>query len=181
MMRSTLLTYLAGAAVLLLAAATDAEEKPPTADKYWVFVGTYTGGKSKGIYRLEFDPVKGTLTPNGVAAETPSPSFLAVHPSQKFLYAVNEVGSFDGQKTGSVSAFAIDQKTGALTPLNQQPSGGADPCYIIVDPTGKNALVANYSGGSLEVLPIAPDGKLGTPSAVVTPVSVSSSRRIESL
>ena len=138
-----------------------------TAPKMRVYVGTYTGPKSKGIYLLEFDPASGALTPKGVAAETPSPSFLAIHPNKKFLYAVNEVGTFGGKKTGSVSAFSIDARTGTLTPLNQQPSGGADPCYVIVDPTGKNVLVANYSGGSLEVLPIDSDGKLGEPSVVV--------------
>ena len=138
-----------------------------TAPRMRVYVGTYTGPKSKGIYLLEFDPLTGALTPKGVAAETPSPSFLAVHPSKKFLYAANEVGSFGGRKTGSVSAFAIDPKAGGLTPLNTQPSGGADPCYVVVDPTGKNALVANYSGGSVEVLPIAADGKLEAPSSVV--------------
>jgi 6-phosphogluconolactonase len=138
-----------------------------TAPRMRVYVGTYTGPKSKGIYLLEFDPTTGALTPKGVAAETPSPSFLAVHPNKKFLYAANEVNNFGGRQTGSVSAFAIDPATGALTPLNSQPSGGADPCAIIVDPTGKNLLVANYGGGSLEVVPIAPDGKLGEPSAVV--------------
>ena len=160
-------------ALMMLLVLASADSSPaqtpstPTPARMWVYVGTYTGPRSKGIYRLEFDPAKGTLTPQGVAAQTPSPSFLAVHPGRKFLYAVNEVGSYGGLKTGSVSAFAIDQKTGALTPLNQQPSGGADPCYVVVDPTGKNVLVANYSGGSLEVLPIGPDGKLGMPSAVV--------------
>ena len=160
--------------LLVLASATPIQAQPrdqvgdaSTAPRMRVYVGTYTGPKSKGIYLLEFDLLTGALTPKGVAAETPSPSFLAVHPSKKFLYAANEVGSFGGQKTGSVSAFAIDPKTGALTPLNSQPSGGADPCYVIVDPTGKNVLVANYSGGSLEVLPIAPDGKLGSPTSLI--------------
>src|SRR5258708_200296 len=76
-----------------------------TAPRMRVYVGTYTGPKSKGIYLLEFDPASGALTPKGVAAETPSPSFLAIHPSKKFLYAANEVGNFEGKKTGSVSAF----------------------------------------------------------------------------
>jgi 6-phosphogluconolactonase len=132
-----------------------------------VYVGTYTGPRSKGIYLLEFDPTSGALTPKGVAAELPSPSFLAIHPTRKFLYAVNEVDSFGGKSTGSVSSFAIDSKTGMLTPLNRQGSGGAGPCYVLVDPTGKNALVANYGGGSVEVLPIGADGRLGEPSSVV--------------
>ena len=138
-----------------------------TAPRMRVYVGTYTGPKSKGIYLLEFDPTTGALTPKGLAAETPSPSFLAVSPNRKFLYAANEIGSFGGRATGSVSSFAIDPKSGGLTPINTQPSGGADPCYVLVDPTGKNLLVANYTGGSLEVLPIAADGKLGEPSSIV--------------
>ncbi len=151
----------------LISPATAQVGDASTAPRMRVYVGTYTGPRSKGIYLLEFDPASGALTPKGVAAETPSPSFLAVHPSKKFLYAANEVGKFGGKNTGSVSGFAIDPRTGALTPINQQPSGGADPCYVLVDPTGKNLLVANYSGGSLEVLPIGPDGKLGEPSSVV--------------
>jgi 6-phosphogluconolactonase len=132
-----------------------------------VYVGTYTGPKSKGIYRLDFDANKGVLTPKGVAAETPSPSFLAIHPNGRFLYAANEVGKFAGKPTGSISSFAIDPKSGDLSPLGRQSSGGADPCYVVVDPTGKYVLAANYSGGNVEVLPIEPDGKLGTPTALV--------------
>src|ERR1700677_4555176 len=94
-----------------------------TAPKMRVYVGTYTGPKSKGIYLLEFDPATGSLTPKGVAAETPSPSFLAIHPNRKFLYAANEVGNFGGKSGGGVSAFAIDPRTGSLTPLNRQSSG----------------------------------------------------------
>ena len=139
----------------------------PTSTKLRVYVGTYTGPSSKGIYLLELDPTSGTLTPKGVAAETPSPSFLAIHPNQQFLYAANEVGSFKGKPTGSVSAFAIDRATGELTLLNQRSSGGADPCYVTVDPTGRYVLTANYSGGNVEVLPIGPDGMLGEPSALV--------------
>jgi 6-phosphogluconolactonase len=135
--------------------------------KMRVYIGTYTGPKSKGIYRLDFDPVTGALTPKGVAAETPSPSFLAISPDRKFLYAANEVGRFEGKAAGSISSFAIDPKTGDLTPLNRKSSGGADPCYVVVDPTGKFVLTANYSGGSVEVLPIGPDGKLGEPTALV--------------
>jgi 6-phosphogluconolactonase len=146
-----------------LAQERDAASLP----KMRVYVGTYTGPASKGIYRLDFDPVSGALTPKGVAAETTNPSFLAISPDKKFLYAANEVGKFDGKATGSVSGFAIDPKTGDLTPLNQKASGGADPCYLVVDPTGKNVLVANYSGGSVEVLPIDAGGKLGEPTSFI--------------
>jgi len=135
--------------------------------KVHVYVGTYTGGASKGIYLLELDPGSGRVTPKGLAAETPSPSFLAIHPSRKFLYAANEVGEFEGAKTGAVSAFAIDPEGGKLTPLNRRSSGGAGPCFVAVDATGKALLVANYSGGSVAALPIGPDGKLGEPSSVI--------------
>lgn len=135
--------------------------------KMRVYVGTYTGPKSRGIYLLELDLSTGTLVSKGLAAATVNPSFLAIHPNRKFLYAANEVGDFQGQKTGSVSGFAIDAKSGLLTPLNVAPSGGGDPCYVVVDPTGRNLLVANYSGGSVEVVPIGTDGKLGSPSSVI--------------
>lgn len=125
-----------------------------------VYVGTYTGAKSKGIYVLQLDPSSGTLTDAKLAAETPSPSFLAVDPTRRFLYAVNEVDSFAGEKTGSVSAFAIDRADVILKPLNQQSSGGRGPCHVDVDPAGAGVLVANYGGGSVALLPTAPDGSL---------------------
>ncbi|WP_165249455.1 lactonase family protein [Paludisphaera soli] len=140
------------------------------AEKSWVFVGTYTNSKSspsEGIYRLEFDPADGSLTPKGVAAESADPSFLAVHPSGKFLYAVNELGEFEGEKAGGVSAFALDAATGALKPLNRQSSRGAHPCHLAIDPSGKVALAANYSGGSVVCLPIDPDGSLRPASSFI--------------
>src|SRR6266702_4996333 len=120
---------------------------PRNAKEFLVYIGTYTGGKSKGIYVSRFDAASGRLGAPELAAETASPSFLAVHPNQRFLYAANETGDFAGKKSGAVSAFAIDSKTGNLTLLNQKPSGGDGPCHLIVDRTGKNVLVANYGGG----------------------------------
>src|SRR5437867_2967909 len=79
-----------------------------------------------------------------LAAEAKNPSFVAIDPEQRFLYAVNEVADFDGKKSGGVSAFALDAKTGHLTLLNQQPSGGGGPCHLVVDGAGKHVLVANY-------------------------------------
>ncbi len=133
-----------------------------------VYVGTYTNDKSKseGIYQFTFDPNAGTLSDQTVAAKTTNPSFLAVTPSRKFLYAVNEVGQSNGQKTGTVSAFAIDPKAGTLSLLNTEPSGGADPCYVAVAPTGNIVLVANYTGGSISTLPFGSDGKLGDPTSI---------------
>jgi 6-phosphogluconolactonase len=126
----------------------------------FVFFGTYTGAKSKGIYlsRMSDD---GKLSAPELVAETASPSFLAVHPNGKYLYAIGEVAKFKEEKAGAVSAYAIDEKTGKLTLINQQSSGGPGPCYISIDRKGRSALVANYSGGSVKALPINKDGSLG--------------------
>jgi 6-phosphogluconolactonase len=150
--------------VLLLLATLCADAAP---NKYFVYVGTYTeeGSASKGIYVYRFDASNGAVTSVGVAAATTNPSFLAIHPNHRFLYAVNEIGNYQGQKSGGVSAFAIDPATGKLTFLNEVASGGADPCYITVDKTGKFVLVANYTGGSISVFPILADGKLGDATA----------------
>jgi 6-phosphogluconolactonase len=149
----------------LLAAAAPAEQR----GKYIFYVGTYTedGSKSKGIYAYRFDADTGQITSLGLAAETTNPSFVALHPNGRFLYAVNEVGNYKGPNSGGVSAFSIDGATGKLTFLNEVPSRGADPCYIIVDKTGKYVLVANYTGGSIAVFPVLEDGKLGEASAFV--------------
>ena len=149
----------------LLAAAAPAEQR----GKYIFYVGTYTedGSKSKGIYAYRFDADTAQITSLGLAAETTNPSFVALHPNGRFLYAVNEVGNYKGPTSGGVSAFSIDRATGKLTFLNEVPSRGADPCYIIVDKTGKYVLVANYTGGSVAVFPVLEDGKLGEASAFV--------------
>jgi 6-phosphogluconolactonase len=126
--------------------------------KFWVFVGTYTDGKSKGIYRMELDTASGKLSEPTLAAELSNPSFLAVHPTGKYLYAVNEIF---GAGKGGVTAFRLDAKSGDLTKLNEQSTVGDGPCHLVVDATGKDVLVANYGGGSVAVLPIGPDGKLG--------------------
>jgi 6-phosphogluconolactonase len=134
---------------------------------YIFYVGTYTedGSKSKGIYAYRFDSETGQTMPMGLAAETTNPSFVALHPNGRFLYAVNEVGNYKGPNSGGVSAFSIDGATGKLTFMNEVPSRGADPCYITVDKTGKYVLVANYTGGSIAVFPVLPDGTLGEASA----------------
>jgi len=128
--------------------------------EYRVYVGTYTDGDSEGIYRLALDRSTGRLTRQGVVSGVTNPSFLAIHPNRRFLYAVNEVGKFRGKSSGAVSAFAIDGKTGDLKFLNQHPSGGAAPCHLVVNRSGSHVLVANYTGGSVASLPIAKDGRL---------------------
>jgi 6-phosphogluconolactonase len=132
-----------------------------------VYVGTYTGAASRGIYLLEFDGSSGRWVSDPVlAGPSENPSFLALHPNGRFLYAVNELQTFQGKPTGAVSAFAIDPATGRLTLLNRQPSEGTDPCYIVVDSAGRNVLVANYTSGSVAVLPLATDGRLRPASDV---------------
>jgi 6-phosphogluconolactonase len=147
--------------VLFAAMPTPSRGDSGEGSKLWLYVGTYTGKTSKGIYRFEFDPATGKLSDKALVAETTNPTFLAIHPNKKFLYAVGETGDFGGKKTGAVNAYKIDPKTGDLTLLNQQASEGAGPCHLTVDKAGKNVLVANYGAGTAAVLPIEEDGKLG--------------------
>jgi 6-phosphogluconolactonase len=135
----------------------------------WLYVGTYTHGKtpSEGIYLLELDVNSGQVTNKGAVAQLPDPSFLAIHPGRKFLYAVNELGEFQGRKTGGVSALSIDASTGKLTLLNQQSSVGNGPCHLTVDKAGKNVLVANYGSGLVACLPIRSDGSLEPASSSI--------------
>jgi 6-phosphogluconolactonase len=166
-MHRLLSACLIAAAAVSLSALGHAQAPPSAAGGMLVYFGTYTGPKSKGVYVSQLDPATGTLTAPQLAAETTSPSFLAVHPTGSFLYAVNEVNTFGGQPGGSVSAFAIDRRTGLLKGLNAQSSQGAGPAHLIVDKDGRNVLVANYGGGSVAVLPLGKDGKLKSASAMV--------------
>jgi len=165
-MTETLATLVRPALLLALAAAAVSAVAAPAAKPMTVYVGTYTDGTSRGIYRMTFDPSTGSLTEPVLAAETKNPSFLALHPSGRFLYAVGEISSFEGAKTGAVSAFAVDPKTGDLALLNQQASEGTGPCHLVVDKTGRNVLVANYGGGTVAVLPVDADGRLRKASSV---------------
>jgi 6-phosphogluconolactonase len=147
------------AAVATLPAQT--AKKSGAENQYIAYVGTYTTKTtSKGIYAFRYDANSGKLTPIGVAAETQDPSWVANHPSGKYLYAVNEAG-----KNSMVSAFAVDARTGNLTLLNRLPALGEDPCYISFDRTGKYVFVANYTSGNVVVFPIGADGKLGPTTA----------------
>jgi 6-phosphogluconolactonase len=151
----------AALALAILAASVAGEASKAT--KYWVYIGTYTRGKSKskGIYRCEFDAATGKLSDPVLAAELTDPSFLAIHPNNRYLYAVGEMEEFEGKSSGAVTAFSIDPASGELKRLNQIPSGGVGPCHVVVDRQGKNALVANFGGGSAAVLRIEDDGRLG--------------------
>lgn len=140
----------------LLSAQT--ADKPGAKKNYLVFVGTYTTKTaSKGVYAFGYDANSGKLTPTGVAAETQDPSWVAIHPNGKFLYAANEAG-----KNSMVSAFALDAQSGKLTLLNQVPAVGEDPCYLSFDRTGKFLLAANYTSGNIVAFELLPDGKIGT-------------------
>lgn len=131
-----------------------------------VYFGTYTDTTSKGIYAGAFDLAEGRLSGVALVAEAARPSFLAIHPRRPLLYAVGEVADFQGKKTGVVRAFAIEA-SGKLRLLNEQPSGGAGPCYVAVEPGGRCVLVANYAGGSVASLPIEEDGRLKSPGSVI--------------
>lgn len=141
----------------------------PASDKpYLVFVGTYTNKtSSKGIYAYTFDPGTGKLKPLGLAVESEDPSFLAIHPSGKYLYAVNETDHFGAQKSGAVSAFTVDRHSGKLALINQAATSGAGPCHISLDKSGKFVLVANYDGGSVAAFPIREDGSVAPAAAFI--------------
>lgn len=137
---------------------------------YLVLVGTYTSKGStptgsKGIYAYRFNASNGEVESLGVAAESEQPSFLAVDPQFKFVYAVNETDTYKGQPSGGVSAFSLDRTTGKLSFLNEVASRGAAPAHVAVDHTGKYVVVSNYNGGNLAVFPVLADGKLGQATA----------------
>jgi 6-phosphogluconolactonase len=125
---------------------------------YFAYVGTYTAQTSKGIYAYRFDTATGKLAPVGLVAEIQSPSFLAVHPNQRFLYAVSEASD------GSVASYSIDHRSGKLTALNSVSSKGGGPCHINLDKTGGTVAVANYNTGSVAAFPVGADGRLGEAS-----------------
>lgn len=139
------------------------------------YIGTYTGGDSEGIYRSTLDLETGACAPVTLAAKSDNPSFLAIHPSKALLYAANETGRYQGEPTGSVSAFAI-QENGSLKHLNDQASKGTAPCHLVVDATGKHVLVANYGAGSIASLPISDDGSLGEATSTIQHVGASVNR-----
>lgn len=131
--------------------------------QYTLFVGTFTKGKSAGIYIYDFNPAtKEAILLDSV--KTSNPSFLGISPDNKYLYAVNEDDAIHGG--GQVSAFRYDKEKRSLSFINKESSGGDNPCYVTVDKNGKWVVVGNYGSGTLSVLPIAPDGGLG--SAAIT-------------
>lgn len=162
MTRRTLLRNTGIVAVLALRVHTAVKQ-------YLIYWGTYTtpltrfaDGKSKGIYVSRFDSGTGKISPPELAAETKSPSYVAVHPSRRFLYSVNELGADDSEAaTGYVTAFAIDARTGKLTEINRASTKGVMPCHLNLDKTGAMLAAANWSSGSTVSIPVRKDGSLG--------------------
>jgi len=136
-------------------------------NEFLVYVGTYTGHGNDGIYAYRFNPSKGELSPLGLAAKTVNPSFITIDSAGRFLYAVNELDSFQNQPTGAVSVFAIDRQSGKLKLLQQISSLGAAPAHLSLDKSGRYLMVANYNGGNVAVFPIGNDGQLGPHTAMI--------------
>ena len=160
----------AGASALGVASACGPAPRAgvnPASGGRLLYVGTYTRGKSEGIYVSRMDPETGAVTVESSVGGVSNPSFLAVDRGSRHLYAVNETGEFRGEKSGSVKAFAIDPATGGLRPIGEESSRGAGPCHLTVDPSNRFVLVANYGGGTAAVLPVLPDGGLGPATSVV--------------
>ena len=141
--------------------------QPPNPADWLVYVGTNVASETENtvfLYRLS--AATGALTRVGAVPAGPSPTYLTLSAKHDRLYAVNETQTFNGQNSGSVSAFAVEPRTGSLTRLGaRQPSGGASPCYLSLAPTGRAALVANYMGGNVSLLPVLADGSLAAPAA----------------
>lgn len=153
--------------VALLASCGGDEPMPSrTSDsQHMMYVGTYTRETSAGIYAYRFDSESGTAEEIGLVAEMREPSFLALHPTGQFLYAVSETDDFDEDGSGSVVSFRVSGNSGALTKLNEVSSRGGWPCHLNVDASGSMVIVANYKGGSVASFPINEDGSLGEASS----------------
>ncbi len=156
--------FLAGLTALVTVSLSAAAAPTPT--DYWVYFGTYTDTKSKGIYVSRMDQ-DGHLTAPELASIALNPAFLAVEPHHAFLYAANETDHFRGEKSGAVTAYAINAATGRLARLNQQSTHGAGPAHVAVDATGHMVVAANYNGGSETAFPVNADGSLGAASVTI--------------
>ena len=141
------------------------------------YIGTYTSdpaaarssGHGEGIYLVNIDDATGAPSGLKLVAKDLSPSWITLSKDGRFLYAVNEIATYGANKSGSVTAYAVNAATGALKQLNVVDSGGSIPCYVAVHPSGKFLLIANYTGGSFSVIPIKADGSLGAATDVVKP------------
>jgi len=159
-MKTTL--ALAVGCVIALASTTRAAE-----GRERIYFGTYGQASNEGVFVAELDLATGIVTEPRLAGRAVNASFVALHPDHRHLYAVAEVSSRGGRRSGGVVAFSIAPESGILRPINEQISGGAGPCHLVVDKAGKNVLVANYEGGSVSVLPIDERGGLRPASSVI--------------
>jgi 6-phosphogluconolactonase len=132
-----------------------------------VIIGTQTSGPNKGFSVARFDTSTGKLSAAKLLEEAIAPAFFVIHPDKRHLYTCNSVNNFQGQSSGSISAYSLDPATAKLSLLNQIPSGGAGPCYISLDNSGHYAFVANYSAGNVSVFAINSDGSIGPRTAFV--------------
>ena len=144
--------------------------------EFLVYIGTYTGSGSDGIYSYRFHPENGDLKPLGLVAKTDNPSFFIIDPDRQFLYAVNEVDTFQQERAGAVSVFKINRRSGKLTLLQKISSLGAAPAHISLDKTARNLLVSNYNGGNAAVFPIKENGLIGSHTAFIQNVGSSVDR-----
>jgi 6-phosphogluconolactonase len=149
------------------ASAMHATENSNSPGSSIAYVGGYTDKEGKGIYAFRFNSQTGELFPLGLAVETPNPSFIVLHPTGKYLYAVGFTGPLTGPRIGLVSAFAVDPVSSKLMLINQQSSGGGGPVRITIDQAGTHVFVANYGTGSVCVLPVEADGRLDTATALM--------------
>jgi len=139
--------FIKGAAFASLAAKAGLAQGKTIQEKQILFVGTQTGPASKGIYAFEWDAARGLLKELGLAAESDNPTFLALSPDNKRLYAANEINKYQGATSGAISGFTVDRSAARLTLINTVPSTASGPCHVAVDATGHTVLCANYSGG----------------------------------
>ena len=162
--RSAARRIVAGLAVLMAITAGMPFRGQAEEMRIRIYVGTYTRAGSQGIYLLHLDPQTGALDEPELVAQLANPAFLARHPERDWLYAVSQVGDFQGERSGGVYAFRIDPSTGRLTEGNIRLSGGATACHLSLDRSGRYVLVANYSDGNARVFPLLEDGRLGEAS-----------------
>jgi 6-phosphogluconolactonase len=154
-----------GAAALAHSISSAAQDRSKKPGEWLLYIGTYTNGKSEGIYVYRMSSASGELKHATTVKGVSNPSFLAIDSKRRFLYAANESAEFAGRKGGGVTAFAIDRKTGDLRKLNERNSPGV-PCHVSVHPSGRFVMAANYGGGNVVIYPVSADGRLGEPADV---------------
>ena len=158
----TLHMYFRITTLIAIAFAATLDQMGAAPTRALVCFGSYSTPDKESVHLFQLNLQDGSLKKLNAVDGLSNPSFLKIHPNGKYLYTVNEVSTFDGKKSGGVTAFALDVNGGKLNKINQQPSGDTGPCHLTVDATGKYVLVAHYGGGSTSVLPIKKDGSVGS-------------------